>query len=169
MNNAHSPFTAIESAQILVEGLIQHGLAGAVVSPGSRNAPLLQALDNAGVPCKVALDERSAAHHALGMACALNAPVVVCCTSGTAALNHGPALAEAFKVGLPLISLTADRPPGAQDQWESQTLQQFGVHAPHGARRLSVAPRIAAPKRRLLQRCRPGAPIGTRPHQLPFC
>lgn len=131
MNNAHSPFTAIESAQILVEGLIQHGLAGAVVSPGSRNAPLLQALDNAGVPCKVALDERSAAHHALGMACALNAPVVVCCTSGTAALNHGPALAEAFKVGLPLISLTADRPPGAQDQWESQTLQQFGVHAPH--------------------------------------
>ncbi len=119
------------SARLLVEGLIARGLGGAVVSPGSRNAPLMQAFESAGIPCVIALDERAAAHHALGMALALGRPVAVSCTSGTAALNHGPALAEADRMGLPLISLTADRPAGAADQWESQTLVQQGVHDPH--------------------------------------
>ena len=131
MSTSRFPVSALESAHRLVQGLIQNGLKGAVVSPGSRNAPLMQALDAAGLPCHVALDERSAAHHALGMIVALNAPVAVCCTSGTAALNHAPALAEAHKMGLPLVSLTADRPPGAQNQWESQTLQQRGIHSTH--------------------------------------
>ena len=118
-------------ARRLIEGLVARGLGGAVVSPGSRNAPLMEALENAGIRCVVALDERAAAHHALGMALALGRPVAVTCTSGTAALNHAPALAEADRSGLPLISLTADRPAGAADQWESQTLAQTEVHAPH--------------------------------------
>lgn len=107
------------------------GMSQAVVSPGSRNAPLMQALNACGVSCCVALDERAAAHHALGMALATGKPVAVCCTSGTAALNHGPALAEADRVGLPLISLTADRPVGSDERWESQTLTQSHVHDPH--------------------------------------
>ncbi len=128
--NPHNT-SALASANGLIEGLLKLGLQAAVVSPGSRNAPLMQALHTAGVYCVVALDERAAAHHALGMALALGQPVAVCCTSGTAALNHGPALAEADRVNLPLISLTADRPEGAADQWESQTLMQTGVHALH--------------------------------------
>lgn len=122
---------ALNAAKRLISGLVKRGLGGAVVSPGSRNAPLMQAIRDAGLPEIVALDERAAAHHALGMALALNQPVAVCCTSGTAAINHGPALAEANQLGLPIISLTADRPEGAADQWESQTLPQNGMHAGH--------------------------------------
>ena len=91
----------------------------------------MQAFRDAGVHHVVSLDERAAAHHALGMALALGRPVAVCCTSGTAAINHGPALAEADRVGLPLISLTADRPAGAADQWEGQTLEQNRLHDLH--------------------------------------
>ena len=66
------PGAAISAARRLISGLIERGLGGAVVSPGSRNAPLIQAIRDAGLPEIVALDERSAAHHALGMALALN-------------------------------------------------------------------------------------------------
>jgi 2-succinyl-5-enolpyruvyl-6-hydroxy-3-cyclohexene-1-carboxylate synthase len=119
---------ALESANALAAGLSSIGLGAVVVSPGSRNAPLIQAFVELGTQVIVALDERSAAHHAMGMALALQQPVAVCCTSGTAALNHGPALAEAHRVGLPLISLTADRPHGAHNTWQSQTLVQDRVH-----------------------------------------
>lgn len=122
---------SMNAAQSLASGLMERGLGGIVFSPGSRNAPLIQAFASAGLPGGVALDERSAAHHALGMALALRRPVAVCCTSGTAALNHGPALAEADRSGLPLISLTADRPEGAHSEWQSQTLRQDGLHALH--------------------------------------
>lgn len=122
---------AIASATALAEGLKRRGLGQVVTSPGSRNAPLIQAFSANGLLGPVALDERAAAHHALGMALALDAPVAACCTSGTAALNHGPALAEAFRSGLPLISITADRPQGAHGEWQSQTLKQEGIHALH--------------------------------------
>ncbi|MDB4787325.1 2-succinyl-5-enolpyruvyl-6-hydroxy-3-cyclohexene-1-carboxylic-acid synthase [Flavobacteriales bacterium] len=122
---------AMASANALVAGLSKNGLGAVVVSPGSRNAPLIQASALLDIEVVVALDERSAAHHALGMALALKQPVAVCCTSGTAALNHGPALAEAQRVGLPLISLTADRPAGAHNTWQSQTLVQNDIHAQH--------------------------------------
>ena len=125
------PSDARAAARLLVEGLAARGLGAAVLSPGSRNAPLMQAFEAQGIPCVIALDERAAAHHALGLSLALNRPVAVACTSGTAALNHAPALAEANRTGLSLISLTADRPAGAADQWESQTLVQDGIHAPH--------------------------------------
>ena len=122
---------ALHLATALVDGLVARGMAGVVMSPGSRNAPLVQAVTRLGIEQAVALDERAAGHHALGMAWALRRPVAVCCTSGTAALNHGPALAEAHRSGLPLISITADRPKGAHGEWQSQTLVQEGVHAAH--------------------------------------
>ena len=71
---------ALRAARRLISGLVDRGLAGVVVSPGSRNAPLMQAIREAGLPPIVALDERAAAHHALGMALALERPVAVCCT-----------------------------------------------------------------------------------------
>ena len=123
-----SDSSAMASARALATGLARRGLGAVVVSPGSRNAPLTQAFVGLDMQVVVALDERSAAHHALGMSLALQQPVAVCCTSGTAALNHGPALAEAHRVGLPLISLTADRPAGAHNTWQSQTLVQDDIH-----------------------------------------
>ena len=134
-------FDALSSARTLAQGLMERGLGGVVFSPGSRNAPLIQAFADSGLPEGVALDERSAAHHALGMALALGKPVAVCCTSGTAAMNHGPALAEADRSGLPLISLTADRPEGAHSEWQSQTLKQEGLHALHTRAHFNWSPR----------------------------
>ncbi len=135
---------SLSSALKLIQGLQQRGLVAAVTSPGSRNAPLMQAFDRCGVRTVIALDERAAAHHALGMALSLQRPVAVCCTSGTAAMHHGAALAEALRTGLPLISLTADRPAGADGEWQSQTLPQEGMHAPHVRAQFSWNPGAGA-------------------------
>jgi 2-succinyl-5-enolpyruvyl-6-hydroxy-3-cyclohexene-1-carboxylate synthase len=76
-------------------------------------------------------DERSAAFIALGMAQQLNQPVVLVCTSGSAALNYYPAIAEAFFQQIPLLVLTADRPPEWVDQWDGQTIFQEEVYGKH--------------------------------------
>ena len=91
--------------------LLQKGITNVVISPGSRNAPLINTFY--GLPefsCANVVDERSAAYFAIGMALALKKPVVVVCTSGTAAINYGPAIAEAFYQKIPLVVITADRP-----------------------------------------------------------
>ncbi len=112
--------------------LAQHGVKHAVVSPGSRNAPLVLALHrHPDIQVRVSIDERAAAHHALGMALATWTPVPVICTSGTAALNHGPALAEAFHARIPLISITADRPASVVGKGHGQTIHQTHVHGEH--------------------------------------
>lgn len=76
-------------------------------------------------------DERSAAFIALGMAQQINQPVVLVCTSGSAALNYFPAVAEAFFQQVPLFILTADRPPEWIDQWDGQTIHQPNVYGNH--------------------------------------
>jgi len=76
-------------------------------------------------------DERSAAFIALGMAQQLKEPVVLVCTSGSAALNYFPAIAEAFFQQIPLLVLTADRPPEWVDQWDGQTIFQEEVYGKH--------------------------------------
>lgn len=120
------------AAAVLAAVLAEHGVRHAVVSPGSRNAPLVIALHHhPDIDVRVSIDERAAAHHALGLALATWTPVPVVCTSGTAALNHGPALAEAFHARIPLLSITADRPAGVIGRGHGQTLNQAGVHAPH--------------------------------------
>ena len=120
------------AAAVLAAVLAEHGVRHAVVSPGSRNAPLVLALHhNPDIDVRVSIDERAAAHHALGLALATWTPVPVVCTSGTAALNHGPALAEAYHARIPLLSITADRPAGVIGRGHGQTLNQAGVHAPH--------------------------------------
>lgn len=104
------------------------GIRHIVVSPGSRNAPLLQAaVAHAGFDVLTVVDERSAAYKALGMAQITQLPVVLICTSGTALLNYFPAIAEAKHSGIPLIVLSADRPSSLLNSWENQSINQQKV------------------------------------------
>lgn len=99
-----------------------------VLSPGSRNAPLIHTfVEYPDFTCYTIVDERSAAFFALGMAQRLQKPVAVCCTSGTALLNYGPAVAEAFYQEIPLLVLSADRPAAWIGQTDGQTLPQPGA------------------------------------------
>lgn len=96
-----------------------------VLSPGSRSTPLtVAAADVEGLDFSIHLDERTAAFVALGRARVSGAPVGVVCTSGTAAANHLPAVAEAGQSGIPLVVITADRPPELQDWGAGQTFDQ---------------------------------------------
>ena len=104
------------------------GIRQVVLSPGSRNAPLLVAFAREKqIRHFVVLDERSAAFMALGMAQQSGVPVALVCTSGTAPLNYAPAIAEAYYQRLPLIVITADRPVEWIDQDDSQTIRQQAV------------------------------------------
>lgn len=105
-----------------------YGVRRVVLSPGSRNTPLILAISRrADLQTVVVIDERCAAFAALGMAGATGRPVAMVCTSGTAPLNYGPALAEAFYRHIPLVAVTADRPRDRVDQLECQTIRQVGV------------------------------------------
>lgn len=114
------------SCNIIAEVLAAHGIREAVVSPGSRNAPLILAFDDRPeMNLTVVADERSAAFIALGMAQAGRRPVALVCTSGSALLNYAPAVSEAYYQGIPLIVVSADRPTQWIDQDDSQTIRQF--------------------------------------------
>lgn len=112
----------------LVELCSQHGIRHVVLSPGSRNAPLIIAFDeHPQIKTWLIHDERSAAFFALGIADALNEPVAIACTSGSAPLNYAPAVAEAYYRNVPLFILTADRPVALIDQGDGQTIRQKNV------------------------------------------
>lgn len=109
--------------------LLKKGITDIVISPGSRNAPMIHTFHGiAGFNCRNIVDERSAAYFALGLSLAKQKPVVLVCTSGTATLNYAPAIAEAFYQNIPLIVLTADRPDYWIDQLESQCIRQKGIY-----------------------------------------
>ncbi len=109
-----------------------HGVREAVLSPGSRSAPLTLAFArHPQINTRTISDERSAAFIALGMAQALQQPVVLVCTSGTAAYNYAPAVAEAYYQQIPLLVLTADRPPEWIGQLDGQTIQQQNIYGGH--------------------------------------
>jgi len=110
---------------VLVETLVRRGVTYAVVSPGSRSTPLTMALvRHPGIEAVPVLDERSAAFFALGLAKQTRRPVVLVCTSGTAGANYFPAVIEARESGVPLIVITADRPPEMRDCASGQTIDQ---------------------------------------------
>jgi 2-succinyl-5-enolpyruvyl-6-hydroxy-3-cyclohexene-1-carboxylate synthase len=116
----------------LVNILAKKGVNNAIISPGSRNAPLTIALvRHPEIIAKSVSDERSAAFIALGMAQNLKAPVAICCTSGSAAYNYAPAVAEAFFQEVPLIILTADRPKEWIHQHDGQTIYQTDIFGKH--------------------------------------
>jgi 2-succinyl-5-enolpyruvyl-6-hydroxy-3-cyclohexene-1-carboxylate synthase len=123
-------------ATALVEGLAGAGVQDAVLSPGSRCTPLTLACE-ARLSTRVMVDERSAAFCALGLAKATGQPVALVCTSGTAVANWYPAVVEASYGRVPLVLLSADRPPEIQGFGANQTIDQvklFGglVRAYHG-------------------------------------
>ena len=118
-------YTNKENVNILTALLVEHGVRHAVVCPGSRNAPITHNLVVCpDIECCNVVDERSAGFYALGMALATACPVAVCVTSGTALLNLMPAVAEASYQRVPLVVVSADRPPQWIDQLDGQTLPQ---------------------------------------------
>lgn len=115
--------------QQLAALLLSKGISDIVISPGSRNAPLINTFTGiAEFNCRNIVDERSAGYFALGLSLAKHKPVALVCSSGTATLNYTPAVAEAFYQGIPLIVLTADRPEYWIDQAESQCIRQENIY-----------------------------------------
>jgi len=108
------------------------GIEHAVICPGSRSAPLVFAFNrNKNIKTYAIVDERSAGYIALGMAQQLQKSVALICTSGTAALNFFPAIAEAFYQKIPLVVLTADRPAELLNQQDGQMINQVNVFGCH--------------------------------------
>jgi 2-succinyl-5-enolpyruvyl-6-hydroxy-3-cyclohexene-1-carboxylate synthase len=125
-----NPATAFGAA--FTDELIRCGLRDAVLAPGSRSTPLAMACFDAAqqgrLRLHVRIDERSASFAALGLAKASRRPVAVLCTSGTAAANFHPAVIEADESGIPLLVLTADRPPELRSTGANQTIDQVKLY-----------------------------------------
>jgi 2-succinyl-5-enolpyruvyl-6-hydroxy-3-cyclohexene-1-carboxylate synthase len=124
--------TAVDSHLLLrafCDELARCGVAGACTSPGSRSTPIVLSLVRTpGLPCFSHVDERVAGFFALGLAKATGRPVAIACTSGTAAAELTPAVIEAAHAGVPLIVLTADRPPELRDVGAGQTIDQIKLY-----------------------------------------
>ncbi|MFT3738827.1 MAG: 2-succinyl-5-enolpyruvyl-6-hydroxy-3-cyclohexene-1-carboxylic-acid synthase [Breznakibacter sp.] len=122
------PISEKKNVKVLLDVCQAEGLTNVVISPGSRNAPLIISFASTeGFRCYPVVDERSAAYFALGMAQQTQKPVALVCTSGTAVLNYAPAIAEAYYQHVPLVVITADRPKEWVNQADGQTIDQSGV------------------------------------------
>ena len=121
--------TKISHVAHLIEICAQHGVTKVVISPGSRNAPLIIGFDaHHKIEVFLVHDERSAAFVALGMAEQTKSPVALTCTSGSAPVNYAPAISEAYYRNIPLVVLTADRPVELIDQGDGQTIRQKNLY-----------------------------------------
>lgn len=116
-----------QTAILVTHAFLEIGGKHVVVSPGSRNAPLITSFQKENIELHPVVDERSAGFIALGVAIATSEPVGLICTSGTALLNYSPAIAEAYYLGVPLIVLSADRPEESINQGIGQTIDQQNV------------------------------------------
>ncbi|MCW3047944.1 MAG: menD, partial [Solirubrobacterales bacterium] len=131
-----------------VDELARCGLRGACTSPGSRSTPLVLTLVRDGrFPCWSHIDERSAAFFALGVAKASGDPVALTCTSGTAAAHYAPAVIEAREARIPLIVLTADRPPELREVGAGQTIDQLRLYGSAAKWFFEVGTHVATPER----------------------
>ena len=119
-----------KSVTLLADLFIKKGLTDIVISPGSRNAPIILAFTNRQeINAISVIDERSAAFFALGMAQEKKRAVAIACTSGSAPLNYAPAIAEAYYQKIPLLILTADRPALHIDIGDGQAIRQKDVYS----------------------------------------
>ncbi len=115
-----------------LESLFQSGVHNVCISPGSRSTPITIAAARHGkIRVWTLLDERSAGFFALGMARILHEPVALVCTSGTATGNYLPAVMEAYKTHVPLLIITADRPPELLGVGSNQTVEQTNLYGHH--------------------------------------
>ncbi|MCW2678428.1 MAG: menD [Modestobacter sp.] len=134
MTDPGGPNPATAFARVLVDELVRGGVTDAVLAPGSRSAPVALALADAEAAGRLRLhvrvDERTAAFLALGLAKASGRPVPVLTTSGTATAHLHAAVLEASHSGVPLLALTADRPPELRGTGANQTIDQPGLYGP---------------------------------------
>lgn len=128
-----------KTISLLTDIFVKKGLREIVLSPGSRNAPVIISFtQHSDIEAVSVLDERSAAFFALGMAQQKQRAVAIACTSGSALLNYASAIAEAFYQKIPLLILTADRPPHLIDVGDGQTIRQENVFANYIKRSYSL-------------------------------
>jgi 2-succinyl-5-enolpyruvyl-6-hydroxy-3-cyclohexene-1-carboxylate synthase len=131
-----------------VDELARCGLAGACTSPGSRSTPLVLTLARQpGLECWSHVDERVAGFFAVGVAKQTGRPAAVACTSGTAAAHYLPAVIEAREARVPLIVLTADRPPELRDVGAGQTIDQLKLYGSAAKWFFEVGTHAATPER----------------------
>lgn len=124
--------TTKKGVRNFVQNCVESGVTHVVCSPGSRNAPLVIALDqHPEIITYVIHDERSAAFFALGLSQALGRPVGVTCTSGSAVVNYYPAVTEAYYQNIPLVVMSADRPANMINQGDGQTIMQERIFGDH--------------------------------------
>lgn len=137
-------------ATALLDGLVDAGVREVVVSPGSRSTPLVIAVARAEAEGRlratVVVDERAAAFFALGQARVTGSPTLLLCTSGTAGAHYFPALIEAGEARVPIIALTADRPPELRGRGASQTIDQRGMFGRFVRRDFDIGPAEADPR-----------------------
>jgi 2-succinyl-5-enolpyruvyl-6-hydroxy-3-cyclohexene-1-carboxylate synthase len=114
-----------QSVQILISLLKEFDIKLAILSPGSRNIPFVHSIEkDPHFDCYSIVDERSAAYFAIGLALEMRQPVIISCTSGTAATNYTSALCEAYDQCLPIVAVTADRNQYYLNQLEDQMIPQ---------------------------------------------
>lgn len=127
-------YSNIPSAQTVVQLCKLYSIKHIVISPGSRNAPLIIGFTNDDYfKCYSIVDERAAAFFAMGIAQQTRHPAALVCTSGSAVLNYYPAISEAFYSNIPLVVLSADRPDYLVDIGDGQTIRQQNVFGSHVA------------------------------------
>jgi 2-succinyl-5-enolpyruvyl-6-hydroxy-3-cyclohexene-1-carboxylate synthase len=132
----------------LVDELARCGVGHACTSPGSRSTPIVLPLVRDGrIRCWSHVDERSAGFFAIGLAKATGRAVVLTCTSGTAAANLAPAVHEAREGGVPLIVLTADRPPELREVGAGQVIDQVKLYGSAAKWFFEVGTHDASPER----------------------
>lgn len=122
-------YTVIKNTQIVIALLKEYDIKHIVISPGTRNGPFVHSVEeDPYFKCYSVVDERSAAFFALGIAKQLGEPVVISCTSSTAACNYYSAVTEAYYSNIPLVILTSDRNPYTRNQLEKQQIEQVNMY-----------------------------------------
>ena len=125
-------YTELKVYQIIIALLKKYGISRCVLSAGTRNVPFVHSVEeDPYFDCYSVVDERSAGYFAMGLSQELHEPVVISCTSSTAACNYYPPVAEAFYQKIPVLILTSDRDPARLHQWEDQMIDQVGMYDRH--------------------------------------